>query len=135
MLICFLCCMLAFIGAIVLFVMIVFWSLSIGDSIKIKFSSFKRFYEVNPTRWNLCSDGVACCRDDALFGTVLTHFGFIDYYRYKLWLLGLHKREKKKEHAEDLAIIIANIKKDIEHTEQVAAQKYKEAKDILTTRN
>lgn len=114
--------------------MIIWWSDSKGNSTKIKFSSFKKFYEVNPYRWSLCDDHVTC-RIDNSFGSISTHFGFIDFYRYKLWRRNLDKRNKEKEHAKDMAIIIANVKKDIENTERVAAQKYKEAKDILTTRN
>lgn len=133
MLMCFICGMMLFVAAITLVIMAVFWSLSIVG-VKIKFSSFKKFYDVNPYRWNLCDDGVTCRRDDT-YGTVSTHFGFIDFYRYKLWRKGLDKRDREKEHAKDLAIIIANVKKDIENTERVAAQKYEEAKDILTTRN
>lgn len=120
--------------AIALIVMIIFWYESIGNSIKIKFSSFKKFYDVNPYRWNLFDDGVSCRRDDTC-ATISTHFGFIDFYRYKLWRRSLDKRDKEKEHAKDMAIIIANVKKDIENTERAAAQKLKEAKDILTTRN
>ena len=119
---------------IVFIFLIIFWSESIGNSTKIKFSSFKKFYEVNPYRWNLYDDGVSC-RRDGTYGTISTHFGFIDFYRYKLWRKSLDKRDREKEHAKDLAIIIANVKKDIENTERVAAQKCKEAKDILTTRN
>lgn len=114
--------------------MITRWSDSKGNSARIKFSSFKKFYEVNPYRWSLFDDGVSCRRDDTC-ATISTHFGFIDFYRYKLWRRNLDKRNKEKEHAKDMAIIIANVKKDIENTERVAAQKYKEAKDILTTRN
>lgn len=120
--------------AVALVVMAVIWYESIGNSVKIKFSSFKKFYDVNPYRWNLYDDGVSCRRDNT-YGVISTHFGFIDFYRYKLWRKGLDKRDREKEHAKNMSIIISNVKKDIENTERVAAQKLKEAKDILTTRN
>lgn len=119
---------------VILFAMVLIWYESIDNSTKIKFSSFKKFYEVNPYRWNLFDDGVSCRRDDTC-ATISTHFGFIDFYRYKLWRKGLDKRDREKEYAKNMSIIIANVKKDIENTERVAAQKLKEAKDILTTRN
>lgn len=122
------------ISCFALIFMLICWFDSIDNTPKIKFSSFKKFYAINQYRWNLHDDGVSC-RIDNPFGTISTHFGFIDFYRYKLWRRSLDKRDRCKEHAKDLAVIIANVKKDIANTERVAELKCKEAKDILTTRN
>ena len=128
-------CIVAVLCAIVaLFTMLVFWLVSLGDCPKIKFSSFKKFYEINPDRWHLSDDYVACRKDNS-FGIISTNFGFVDFYRYKLWRMNSDRRDRQKSRTKNLADIIACVKKDIEHTEQVAAQKYKEAKDILTARN
>ena len=110
--------------------MFICWFDSKGNTPKIKFSSFKKFYAINPYRWNLYDDSVSC-RIDNPFGTISTHFGFIDFYRYKLWRNSLDKKNQDKKYAKDMSIIIANVKRDIANTERIAKQKYEQAEDIM----
>lgn len=99
------------------------------DEPKLKFSAFKKFYALNPNRWDLSDCWVACCGCKS--GSVYTHFGFIDFYRYKLWYRRRQKNLEKKDQAEALANIIAAVKKDIENAELHAQFQYGKAMKIL----
>lgn len=115
---------------VVIIFMIIHWREYVGDDPKIKFSSFKKFYAVNPDRWTLNNCYVSCYRHDTV-GSILTHFGFIDFYRYKLWRKQMAKRDLDKKRAKDMAVIIASVKRDIANTERIAKQKYEQAEDIM----
>lgn len=61
---------------------------------KIKFTQFKNFYSVNPDRWRLQHGDVACITG---IKRIELRFGFIDYYRYKLWRRSIIKNEAKQK--------------------------------------
>lgn len=115
---------------VVLIVLITIWcDAKCPNDVKLKFSSFKKFYELNPSRWVLYGTGVLCCNDEG--GTISTYFGFIDFYRYLLWWKRLDKRKEDKEQAKSLASIVAVVKKDIENAELHAQFKYGQAAKII----
>lgn len=64
---------------------------------KIKFIRFENFYSVNPDRWNLYSSSIGCCTGTTI---VRLGFGFIDYYRYKLWRRNIIENKTKQENSE-----------------------------------
>ena len=119
-------------------ILIACWVDSIGSTPKIKFKSFKNFYELNPDRWRLHDDTVVCkidfksirnfniCINDDKF-----HFGFIDFYRYKLWKNNLGKRKENKLKAQITARMIAAVKQDIAASEQQANKYQDEAVQTL----
>lgn len=105
------------------------WYESVSRCPRIKFKAFKRFYALNSDRWECKSDNVVCViSTHSAFGMEIPneresfHFGFIDYYRYKLWL---RKRNKMKEDSRNMQItakMVAAVKKDIVSNEQKANQ-------------
>lgn len=105
-------------------------SVNDGGNPKLKFSSFKKFYALNPNRWILHDDWISCYRDDT-YGTIIFDFGFIDYYRYKLWYRKRESDLKKKHNAEQLAHLITAVKKDIENTETTAQHQCEKAAIII----
>lgn len=116
------------------------WADSIGNTPKIKFKSFKNFYELNPDRWRLHDDTVGCKIDFKSMGNFNIcinddkfHFGFIDFYRYKLWKNNLDKRKENKRKAQITASMVAAVKQDIASNEQKAQQYQDEAVQTLWT--
>ena len=90
---------------------------------KIKFTQFKNFYSVNPDRWIIQHGDVAC-----FTGTkkVDLRFGFIDYYRYKLWRRCIIKNKAKQRKAEEMDTVISAVKRDIAASEAKAKQMQEE---------
>ena len=99
------------------------------DEPKLKFSSFKKFYALNPNRWDLHDSWASCCGLEG--GTIYIRFGFIDFYRYKLWYIRREMNREKKTQAKSLASIVAAVKKDIENAELHAQFKYGQAAKII----
>lgn len=123
---------------LVFFWWMISWCYAKSTRPKIKFKSFKTFYELNPDRWDLYDDHIACKVIDhngACKG-LLTHkelfrFGPIDFLKYKSWMWHQERHENKLNNAEVTARMIASIKYDIETIEQ-RANKYqnKAANDL-----
>ena len=117
-----------------LLVLLIYWGMSCAGYPKLKFSSFKKFYALNPDRWDFYDDRIICKSDvDYGFGRRKDYFafGFVDFYRYKLWYKKLEKDDKKKKDVESLAHMIAAVKKDIENTEVEAQRCYKKVADAI----
>ena len=121
-------------------ILLFIWQESIGSTPKIKFKSFKNFYELNPDRWRLHDDTVGCKIDFKSMGNFNIcinddkfHFGFIDFYRYKLWKNNLDKRKENKRKAQITARMVAAVKQDIETNEKKAQQYQDEAVQTLWT--
>lgn len=74
---------LTFIIVLIFMCMFAIWTTSTVCGAKIKFEKFKEYYTENPNRWKLYDDWVFYIYG---FNIYTFHFGFIDYYRYKLWL-------------------------------------------------
>ena len=111
------------------------WHDSIGDMPKIKFKSFKNFYELNPDRWILHDDCVGC-KSERFYTSFVAdrfHFGFVDFYRYKLWMHSLERQKENKRKAQITARMVAAVKQDIEANEKKAKKYQNEAAQILLT--
>ena len=108
-------------------VMLIFWSVSIYGYPKIKFKSFVSFYALNPNRWDMADDYVICKFQDGTFGTSSFSFGFIDFYRYKLWLHKQEKARKENHNMELTSRMIKAVKKDIANMELAAQHKQNES--------
>lgn len=96
---------------------------------KIKFTQFQKFYSVNPDRWNLDSDYVSCYTNKQ--NCVCLRFGFVDYYRYKLWHRNIIKSEFKQKANKQMAEIIASVKQDIAESEAEAKRMQEEFLNTL----
>lgn len=96
---------------------------------KIKFTQFQKFYSVNPNRWDLDKDYVSChTNKQDWFGL---RFGFVDYYRYKLWHRNIIKNKFNQEANKQMAEIIASVKQDIAESEAKAKQMQEEFLNTL----
>lgn len=91
---------------------------------KIKFTQFQKFYSVNPDRWNLDSDYISCYTNKQNY--ICLRFGFVDYYRYKLWHRNIIKSEFKQKANEQMSEIVAAVKQDIAASEAKAKQMQEE---------
>ena len=111
---------------IILSIMLIFYFVDgcITNLPKIKFTQFQKFYSVNPNRWDLRDDYVACWTDEQHY--VGLRFGFIDYYRYKSWHRSIIKNKFKQESNKQMAEIITAVKQDIAASEAKAKQMQEE---------
>lgn len=84
---------------------------------RLKFSQFKKFYDVNPDRWALYDNYVACLQQ---YGRH-EHFSFnlFDlYFNYKPFLKMVNKNNEKDKDAESYLKMIAAVKQDIANFEE-----------------
>lgn len=106
--------LLVIIGAlsIVIIFSIMFWSDNTNlNSPKIKFSSLKKFYEVNPSRWKFRGGTVYCYVDTCEYETF--HLGCIDFYRCWAWTSKLDKAEKQEKYNESTKRMMDVVRQDI----------------------
>lgn len=96
---------------------------------KIKFTQFQKFYSVNPDRWNLDSDYVSCYTNKQNY--ICLRFGFVDYYRYKLWHRSIIKNEAKQKKSKEMDEVITAVKRDIAASEAKAKQMQEEFLNTL----
>lgn len=83
---------------------------------KIKFESFKSFYNINPERWIL-HDGCVICKDPTRFNGIKFKFNYIDYKRYKRFCKNIDKYNERINSNKDCARMIELVKLDISKIE------------------
>ena len=84
---------------------------------KLKFSQFKKFYDINPDRWGLEDTYVSCRLSD--YNGEFFSFGLIDFYfKYKPFLKAINKAEISAEKSKPYLNMIAAVKKDIADFEE-----------------
>lgn len=121
------CLSIAF-GAVFVIVEFICWATTVPSAPKIKYKSFKTFYNLNPCRWDL-DDGYVWCRtinQNSCYGSKeIFRFGFIGYCRYCYWIKRNEKRENEIENAEVTAKMLYAVKQDIE-TVEIRAKQYQD---------
>ena len=102
----------------------------------IKFDAFRKFYSINPERWELEGDYVVCKidikRESIFYGicaynTERFRFGFWDFQRYKIFRNQIEKDKMNSKHMESTAKMLGMVKKDIANMEDLAEQQKKKA--------
>ena len=99
--------------------LVIRWAVETYETAKMKFNDLKKFYPLNPGRWTLHDDCVWCETNKHID---CFSFGFIDYYRYKLWR---HKKKCEKNKKDDLQAIsrmLDVVKEDVENSQRKAAE-------------
>ena len=102
---------------------------------KIKFESFKKFYDINPNRWELHDDHVNCLIE-TYYNSLLNkyerfQFDFVDYRKYVRWLKNKKERDKEMANMESTAKMIAAVRQDISKLEKTADRQIKKSVSIL----
>ena len=95
-----------------------------GCKNKIKFKSFKSFYDVNPQRWNLYDSYVGCKQEDVWKHDIQFKFGFFDYFKYKRFYKNHEKMQKNMASNKDYARMIELVKSDIAALESQAKSEF-----------
>lgn len=96
---------------------------------KIKFKTFKHFYEINPSRWDL---GCGCVRCNlGMLDYEYLKFGFIDFLRYQLWYAARDRYNTQKGQVESMSKVLAVVKEDIKNLEIFAEQQVNEGVDMI----
>lgn len=126
----------------VLFVAWVDYPTYYKDLPKIKFEAFKKFYSINPDRWNL-EDGYVACkiendRKQRPYGGLFYDykkegfcFGFFDWLKYTDFCRELETKKQDTKHMKATSEMIRMVKKDIENMEALAQQQKKQAAENL----
>lgn len=109
-----------------------------SNAAKISFKAFKKFYLINPDRWELCSCYVECkipmeCYPKLFANSEEFYFNFFDCQKYKKFLKRIRKNKIKTKNAEATAKMINAVKKDIADMESLAQQQQKQAIDNIAS--
>ena len=113
-------------GIIWLIVSLISWCDDcLGITNKIKFKSFKSFYNVNPSRWDLKS-GYVICEDPKKYHGILFKFNYFDWWRYQKFLIDQIEIEKNAKSNTDYARMIELVKSDIASLEAQAKAEYEQ---------
>ena len=94
------------------------------SGVKIKFKTFKHFYNVNPDRWDLYDGSIRCNGETKEY----FYFGIIDYIKYKFWRRSLDKQQREQEDMKSVARMIGYVKADIKKMELLSQQELEQAK-------
>ena len=118
-----------------------YYAITDHNAPKIKFKSFKTFYDLNPKRWKLKETSVICKDSNSgayagLFTTFQTveyrfYFNFIDSIRYHRWHKNIDKYNTSQANAQITAKMLAVVKQDISKVEQLAQSEFNKANDII----
>ena len=128
--------------AYILLSIIVYHESTDKNNPKIKFNTFKKFYEINPDRWKLSNgtkyqNNYVACYMTRHEGSMLStgyyrfRFGLIDYHRYTHWLKHIEKQKINLKNIQLMADMIAAVKQDIEKLEHTSDQEIKQSKSII----
>lgn len=116
--------------SIIIIFSIVYWSdNSHFNTPKIKFTSFKKFYEINPKRWQL-NHGTVDCRTDT-FVYEKFHFSYFDFYKYRSWFNKLWNSKQQEKHNKSIQRMMDAVKQDIANSEAEAKKIQHQAFDDL----
>lgn len=96
---------------------------------KIKFVSFKKFYEINPNRWKLRKAAVECVLEGYKVETF--RFGFLDYLEYELWIKQQEQNSEQERHNRATKRMMDAVKQDIANSEAHAKAMQNKALDDL----
>ena len=102
----------------------------------IDFESFRKFYNINPERWELHDDYVRCVtkfKYDIAWDYEQFQFNFVDYQKYKKWLNNKKQHDKDVADMKSTAKMIAAVKQDIEKIERISDEEINKAKSIIET--
>ena len=80
---------------------------------KIKYKDFRKYYALNPNRWNCRQFSVIYTNYMSTFEEMREYFNFsfIDFCRYSLWQWKLAREESRKRNAESMQRMIDDINK------------------------
>lgn len=113
------------------------WSLSKSkNNPKIKFKDFKKFYLINPSRWELYDTKIGCL-DESKYSYSFGHhyirleFSYFDYLKYVIWKTILKHKKKNIKNTETMLRVVELVKKDIAKSEELAQKRQDEALDNL----
>lgn len=120
-------------GMVILFSLI-FWADTTNLNYpKIKFSSFKKFYEINPSRWTL-NNGTVHCRINTC---VQEKFGFsyFEFLKYRSWLKKLRKQQEQEKNNASTKRMMDAVKQDIADSEAKAKKMRDDLSKIFESDN
>lgn len=105
---------------------------------KLEFNAFKKFYEINPERWEICFDSHVECKITRKTETGWTytdresfHFSYIDTQRYLLWKHQLKKHKEDIANDKATARMLAAVKQDVADFEAKTMRETREALETI----
>ena len=101
---------------------IIIWLCHWGESIRkdtlyIKYSDFKKSYDINPNKWILNFDNIYFKKESSSYPYNKTKFQFypIGYYRYKLWSNLAERKQNKANKKAAYQEVMSIIKSDTQY--------------------
>lgn len=112
------------------------WSTRNSDHLKIKFSDFRNWYAIAPTKWYVSYGGMNyVCKESwsdarAYHGSVSCYFGPIDYLRFVVWSWERHSYEAQQNTSQATERLLLSVQNDID---TVMAKVQKDREDVAAT--
>lgn len=115
-------------------IMLLYWWESTHSVSKIKFKSFKKFYTIEPDRWEIKRDYVVCKTPER---HIILTFNFFDYYVYCAWCKYNSKMKTKKEmqrkQDKDISAVLKVVRQDIKNLENKVTREQTDALNQMRT--
>lgn len=111
-----------------LLVLFIAWLSIPEESIKVKFSTFKKWYPLAPRKWGI--DDFYVTRYD-YHGDQYVHFGFFGTIPYMLWKSQLHRIEKKRADNEDMERLLRSVQSDIDNVREQSNRELQKARIMM----
>lgn len=111
------------------------WSSRNSDHLKIKFSDFRNWYAIAPTKW-YASDVNNYVRKESwhdekeYHGSIGCYFGPIDYLRFVIWRYEQRSRKTRQETCEQTEGLLHSVQSDIDSVMQKVQS---DREDVLQT--
>ena len=128
-------CLLLIIFALILVIFITCYLIYIchlpdswAHPVRIKFSDFEKWYAIAPKKW-YCYDWQVKKIMDPYDLDIYCIFGFIDSYRYMLWLNKEKEKEEKVKNNIKLAKVLSSVQEDIDNYIKEIDKETEKAKD------
>ena len=115
-------------GIVCLLVLFIAWIYIPEKSIKVKFSTFKKWYHLAPLKWGLGDFYVT--RYD-YHGDQDVHFGFFGTIPYMLWKSQLHRIEKKRVANKDMERLLRSVQSDIDNVREQSNRALQKARIMM----
>lgn len=125
---CLICAILVFACMVLFLSLLVMRACVPRSAIKVKFSTFQKWYQLAPLKWGL-EDGYVVRYES--YSNQCVYFGFFGLIPYTIWKLQVDKREKKRLENKQMEKLLYSIQSDIDAVREESNRELQKARIMM----